>query len=90
MNTNTIRVRFLQDRIVDDARVGTPREERYRKGEIKELPAHSAIRWINRGIAEEVIAEVATKSQAAAEVKNKAGEPEVEKKTAGKNPTKAG
>ena len=49
-----IRVKFLETRVVQDERVGTPDEEKYVKGKTYSLAAASANHWIKRGAAEPV------------------------------------
>jgi hypothetical protein len=45
------RIRFLQDRTVDDHRKGTKDEERYETGKVYELSETSCERWVGRGVA---------------------------------------
>ena len=44
----TVKVRFLENRVVDDHRMGTEDEERYEVGEVADLPPSSAERWLRR------------------------------------------
>ncbi len=45
------KVRFTQTRVVQDARTGTPDEERYEAGQVYDLAPASAARWIARNVA---------------------------------------
>lgn len=46
-------VRFLETRVVQDARAGTPDETRFDKDSVHVLPWHSAQHWLKRGLAKE-------------------------------------
>lgn len=50
-----VKIRFLQDRVVQDGLQGTPHETRYAAGQEIDLPAASAEHWLNRLVAERVI-----------------------------------
>lgn len=50
--TDSVKVIFLETRVVDDERKGTKFEERYEAGESYDLPPSSAERWVKRGVAE--------------------------------------
>ncbi|MGE0289269.1 MAG: hypothetical protein AB7I42_26660, partial [Bradyrhizobium sp.] len=58
-------IRFLESRVVDDWRKGTPAEERYEEGKVYELEPRSADRWVKRGLAEFVDPASATIAQGA-------------------------
>ena len=47
-----MKIKFLMDRVVQDANAGTPRETRFRAGQIADLPEPSAHHWLTRGVAE--------------------------------------
>lgn len=49
-----MKVKFHQNRVVDDFRRGTKDEERFEAGKTYDLPETSALRWVNRGIADRV------------------------------------
>lgn len=51
---DSIRVRFLVTRVVQDHRAGTPDETRFAQGKVYSLPLRSARHWLNRGVAETV------------------------------------
>lgn len=46
-----VKVRFLEPRVVDNVHVGTALETRFEAGEVYELDARSADRWVKRGAA---------------------------------------
>ena len=49
-----VKIRFRQDRVVQDCFQGTPHETRFSAGQIVDLPEASANHWISRGIADRV------------------------------------
>lgn len=53
-----MRVQFIETRVIDDHRKGTPEEERYEQGQAYDLPETSARRWLNRNIAVPISDEV--------------------------------
>jgi hypothetical protein len=54
-----VQIRFLQTRVVRDAREGTTDEVRFAAGQVVDLPEASAEHWLSRGVAERVrVAEV--------------------------------
>ena len=53
-----MKIKFLQQRTVLDGLEGTDRETSFKEGQIVDLPDRSAKRWLDRGIAELVPAEV--------------------------------
>lgn len=58
-------IEFLEDRVVNDFRKGTPQEEHYAAGQVIDLPEPSALHWINRQAARAVDASVVNKQQLA-------------------------
>lgn len=52
------KVKFLETRVVQDARAGTKDEERYEAGKVYELDEPSAKRWVHRNAAEYAEADV--------------------------------
>src|SRR5688572_7652012 len=54
-----IKIRFLQDRVVQDGLQGTAHETRFSAGQVVELAEASAAHWLSRGVAERVLEEVA-------------------------------
>lgn len=47
----TVKVRFTEDRVVQDEHEGTDRETRFRAGKTYDLDPRSADRWMKRGAA---------------------------------------
>jgi hypothetical protein len=47
-----MKIRFLQDRTVQDAHVGAKGETKFKADQIVDLPDASANHWITRGVAE--------------------------------------
>jgi hypothetical protein len=52
-----VKIRFRQDRVVQDGLQGTAHETRFKAGEVADLPDASANHWITRGVAERVSAD---------------------------------
>jgi hypothetical protein len=51
-----VRIRFTQDRVVQDGDRGTPHETRFSAGQVVDLAEASANHWLSRGAAERVLA----------------------------------
>lgn len=49
-----VKIRFRQDRVVQDGLQGTPHEMRFSAGDIVDLPEASANHWLTRGVADRV------------------------------------
>ena len=51
-----VKIRFTQDRVVQDGDQGTPHETRFSAGQVVDLAEASANHWLSRGAAERVLA----------------------------------
>ena len=50
-----VKIRFTQDRVVQDGNQGTPHETRFSAGQVVDLAEASANHWLSRGAAERVL-----------------------------------
>jgi hypothetical protein len=50
-----VKIRFTQDRVVQDGDQGTPHETRFSAGQVVDLAEASANHWLSRGAAERVL-----------------------------------
>jgi HK97 gp10 family phage protein len=53
--TAMVKIRFTQDRVVQDGDQGTPHETRFSAGQVVDLTEASAAHWLSRGAAERVL-----------------------------------
>lgn len=47
-NEKQVNVTFLEETVLKDNRMGTPQEERYKRGETYALDAQTAVKWVRR------------------------------------------
>ena len=50
-----VKIRFTQDRVVQDGNQGTPHETRFSAGQVVDLAEASANHWLSRGAAERML-----------------------------------
>jgi hypothetical protein len=50
-----VKIRFTQDRVVQDGNQGTPHETRFSAGQVVDLAEASANHWLSRGAAERMV-----------------------------------